>query len=75
MKSVQHADVARIARELRDRRLYLGLSQETIGGQLNVSGQQVGSWERGDVMPQIGTVCRWAEALDLKIRFDMRPPI
>jgi transcriptional regulator with XRE-family HTH domain len=51
----------RIVREER------GLSQAQLGGQIGVPGQLVGEWERGEVMPTITSLARWAKALDLRL--------
>lgn len=49
------------------RRKALGLSQEALAEQVQVSRQAVSKWETGDAMPDLGKLLALAEALNLSL--------
>ena len=44
-----------------------GWSQMTIALRMDATQQQVSTWEAGRIEPSLGTLRRWAAALDLTI--------
>jgi len=53
-----------LCQQLRQRRDRADLSQAQLGGQMGVSAQMLGEWERGEVMPSLRSFVLWARALD-----------
>lgn len=50
------------------RRHALGWSQRDLGNILGTARQNIGAWERGEDAPTLGSLLRWARALDMHVR-------
>lgn len=58
---------------LRQRRVELGLSQETLAGHLGTRQQAIAEWERGFYSPTLRTIRKWADALDCHVVLEPYP--
>ncbi len=72
MNAPAHNDAAELIRQLRERRMSLGIKRLTLAGQIGVNYGQLRKLELGINAPSIELFCRLAEALDLKVRLEMR---
>lgn len=52
-----------IIKELRARRIDLGLSQRDVDGMIDCSDGLVSKWECGERIPHAGSMSKWADAL------------
>ena len=64
---------ARIAAELAERRLALGLSQSDLAGLVGTTQSAIARLERGGRPPRIDTLLRIADALDCELIVQLRP--
>lgn len=73
--SVIRAQVTEIVNELRDARLGLDVSQQTIAEAVGVSRGQVGHWETGKQEPSVEHLERWAAHFgwSLRIHLERQP--
>lgn len=58
---------------LRDRRIALGWSQQTLANHMLKSQMAIWSWEHGKVDPRAGSLDQWANALGMKITAEVDP--
>lgn len=72
MRGQRHQDVPELIRQLRERRMALGLLRSTVAGQIGIDWSQLRKLEMGLHVPSIGIICSLAEALDLKVRLEVR---
>lgn len=52
-----------------------GLTQEALAVKLNVVRQTISKWENGTAVPDAGTLCRIAEALDVSVADLLGSPV
>jgi transcriptional regulator with XRE-family HTH domain len=68
----RHPDVAELIAQLKERRLSLGLQRCALAGQIGIDWSQLRKLEMGLHVPSIGIICSLAEALDLKVKLEVR---
>lgn len=68
----RHAPVSLVASNLVSslvaRRHVMGLTQADVAGMIGVGRTEVGAWEQRRRSPTLGSLLRWARALDLHVR-------
>lgn len=61
--------VHRLLQTLRQRRIELGMSQETVAGQMGMRQRNLSDWERRIYTPRLDSLLKWCAVLDFDVFF------